>query len=331
VIPDLTVVTGKLKLKNPILLASGTAGYGSEISQFIDLNKIGGIVTKSISLNPRAGNPPPRIAETPSGMLNAIGLANVGLEKFISEKLPYLEQYDTAVICNIAASSVEEYVICTERLSSEKRVDAFEINISCPNVKEGGLIFGNDLDKVREVTERVRGATTKPVFIKLSPNVPNIADFAKAAVDAGADGVSAINTFVGAAIDINTRKPKLANVTGGLSGPAIRPLAIAKVLEIKRKHPEIEIIGIGGISNWKDAVEFMIAGASAVQLGTVNFVEPDSGERILEGLEQYCAEKKIERIRELTGSFIIIPPKAGQVNYPDQSGPPPKRGQAGEL
>lgn len=303
--PDLRAEVGGLKLRNPILLASGTVGYGNEISQFLDLNKIGGIVTKSISLNPRAGNPPPRIVETPSGMLNAIGLANVGLEKFISEKLPYLEQYDTAVICNIAASTIEEYVICTERLSDEKRVDAFEINVSCPNVKEGGLIFGNNLEKVTEVTERVRKGTKKPVFIKLSPNVPNIADFAKAAMEAGADGVSAINTFVGTVIDINTRKPKLRNVTGGLSGPAIKPLAVAKVLEIKRKHPATEIIGIGGISNWKDAVEFMIAGASAVQLGTVNFIEPDAGERILQGLATYCAEKNIRRISELTGSFII--------------------------
>lgn len=303
--PDLKVEVGGLKLRNPILLASGTVGYGNEISQFLDLNKIGGIVTKSISLNPRAGNPPPRIVETPSGMLNAIGLANVGLEKFISEKLPFLEQYDTAVICNIAASTVEEYVICTERLSDEKRVDAFEINVSCPNVKEGGLIFGNNLEKVTEVTEKVRRGTKKPIFIKLSPNVPNIADFAKAATDAGADGVSAINTFVGTVIDINTRKPKLRNVTGGLSGPAIKPLAVAKVLEIKRKYPRTEIIGIGGISNWKDAVEFMIAGASAFQLGTVNFIEPDAGERILQGLVSFCTEKNITRISDLTGSFII--------------------------
>ncbi|HPO56205.1 MAG: dihydroorotate dehydrogenase [Ignavibacteriaceae bacterium] len=281
------ITVGRLNLKNPVLLASGTVGYGNEIAEFLDLNKIGGIVTKSISLKPRAGNPPPRIVETASGMLNAIGLANVGLEKFITEKLPYLEQYDTAVICNIAASTVEEYVICTEQLAHQKRIDAFEINVSCPNVKEGGLVFGNNLEKVIEVTEKVRKATTKPLFIKLSPNVPNIADFAKGAVDAGADAVSAVNTFVGAAIDLRTRKPKLHNVTGGLSGPAIKPLAVAKVLEISRKHPEIDIIGIGGISNWKDAVEFILAGAKAVQIGTVNFVEPAAGIEIADGIREY--------------------------------------------
>jgi len=303
-IVDISVKLGGLELKNPVLLASGTVGYGNEISEFLDLNKIGGIVTKSISLKPRKGNPPQRIVETASGMLNAIGLANVGLDEFIKSKLPYLEKYDTKVIANIAASSVDEYVECAARLSEEKRVDALEINISCPNVKDGGLEFGNNINAVKFITSEVKKVATKPFFIKLSPNVPNIADFAIAAKESGADGVSAINTFVGTAFDINTRKPKIYNVTGGLSGPAIKPLALAKVFMIRKKS-DIPIIGIGGILNWKDVIEFLIAGSSAIQIGTVNFIQPDAAIQIIDGITRYCIEKEIKSIRELTGSYIL--------------------------
>ena len=301
---DLSVNVGGLKLKNPILLASGTVGYGHEIAEFIDLNKIGGIVTKSLSLKPRKGNPPQRIVETPSGMLNAIGLANVGVEAFITEKIPFLKQYDSALICNIAASSVDEYVECVHILTGEDTIKAFEINVSCPNVKEGGLEFGNDLNAVGRITEKVRMVTKKPVFIKLSPNVSRISDFARVVKENGGNAVSAINTLVGTSFDIITRKPKIKNITGGLSGPAIKPVALAKVLEIKR-NVDIPIIGIGGIMNWKDAVEMMIVGASAFQLGTVNFINPTSGIEILDGLNTFCEQNNIKNISEITGSYQI--------------------------
>ena len=301
---DLSVNVGGLKLKNPVLLASGTVGYGNEIAEFTDLNKIGGIVTKSVSLKPRKGNPPQRIVETPSGMLNAIGLANVGIEKFITEKIPFLKKYDTALICNIAASTVEEYVECVRILKDEDAIKAFEINVSCPNVKEGGLEFGNDLKAVGRITEKVKSVTDKPVIIKLSPNVSKISEFAKVVKQSGGDAVSAINTLVGTSFDINTRRPKIKNITGGLSGPAIKPVALAKVLEIKR-NSDIPIIGIGGIMNWKDAVEMMIVGASAFQIGTVNFINPNAGLEIISGLAEYCEKHNVKKISELTGSYQI--------------------------
>jgi len=301
---DLSVKIGSLELANPVLLASGTVGYGNEISEYIDLAKVGGIVTKSVSLYPRKGNPPNRITETASGMLNAIGLANVGLDEFIKNKIPFLENIGSTLICNIAASSIDEYVECTKTLDSIDTVKAFEINVSCPNVKDGGLIFGNDVNNVRIITEKVRAVTSKPIIIKLSPNTASIKDFAQAAKDEGADAVSAINTLVGTSFDIYTRKPKIKNITGGLSGPAIKPVALAKVLEISR-NVDIPIIGIGGISNWKDAIEFMICGASAVQLGTVNFVNPNAALQIKAGIERYCAEMGVENISELTASHIL--------------------------
>jgi dihydroorotate dehydrogenase (NAD+) catalytic subunit len=301
---DLSVNIGGLKLKNPVLLASGTVGYGNEISEFTDLNKLGGIVTKSLSLKPRKGNPPQRIVETPSGMLNAIGLANVGVEAFIKDKIPFLKKFDTTLICNIAASSVEEYVECVHILNDEETIKAFEINVSCPNVKEGGLEFGNDLKAVGRITDKVRNISRKPVIIKLSPNVSRISDFAKVVKENGGNAVSAINTLVGTSFDIYTRKPKIKNVTGGLSGPAIRPVALAKILEIKR-NTDIPIIGIGGIMNWKDAVEMMIVGASAIQIGTVNFINPNAGVEILNGLNSFCTDNSIKNISDLTGSFQI--------------------------
>lgn len=299
---DLSIEIAGLKFKNPILLASGTVGYGYEISQFLDLNKIGGIVTKSISLKPRKGNPPQRIVETASGMLNAIGLANVGVEEFLKDKIPFLKQYDTNIICNIAASTIEEYVECVKILTTEDAIHAFEINVSCPNVKEGGLIFGNDPDQVSTITAAVKAATSKPVFIKLSPNTARIADFAIRAKENGADAVSAINTLVGTAFNIWTRKPKIHNVTGGLSGPAIKPVALAKVFEISR-NCDIPIIGIGGISNSDDVLEFMIAGATAIQLGTINFVQPDAATKIVNGIINYCETMKINKLRSLTASY----------------------------
>lgn len=301
---DLSVSIGSLKLRNPIMLASGTVGYGNEISEFSDLNKLGAIVTKSLSLKPRKGNPPQRIVETPAGMLNAIGLANVGVEEFIKEKIPFLRNIDVPLICNIAASTIEEYVECISILDGEETIKAFEINVSCPNVKDGGLQFGNDKNAVGKVTSKVRAATKKPLIIKLSPNVSYISEFAQIVKDEGGDAVSAINTLVGTAFNIFTRKPKLFNVNGGLSGPAIKPVALAKVLEISRKV-KIPIIGIGGIMNWKDIIEFMIVGSSAVQIGTLNFIDPTAPEKMIKELEDYCIANNVNRISELTASYII--------------------------
>ena len=301
---DLSVTIGSLQLRNPIMLASGTVGYGNEISEFSDLNKLGAIVTKSLSLKPRKGNPPQRIVETPAGMLNAIGLANVGVEEFLKEKIPFIKKFDVPLICNIAASTVEEYVECTRILDSEETIKAFEINVSCPNVKDGGLQFGNDKNAVGNVTAKVRAVTNKPVIIKLSPNVSYISEFAQVVKDEGGDAVSAINTLVGTAFNIFTRKPKIFNVNGGLSGPAIKPVALAKVLEISRKV-DIPIIGIGGIMNWKDVIEFMIVGASAVQIGTLNFIDPTAPEKMIKELEDYCIANKVEKLSDLTASYII--------------------------
>jgi len=301
---DLEIQAGPLKFRNPILLASGTVGYGNEISQFTDLNKIGGIVTKSLSLKPRKGNPPQRIVETPAGMLNAIGLQNVGVEEFLKEKIPFLKKFDTRIICNIAASTIDEYVECTRILTSEETIYAFEINVSCPNVKEGGLQFGNDVKAVGKITGKVKAATKKPVIIKLSPNVSYISEFARVVKDEGGDAVSAINTLVGTSFNIFTKKPKLNNINGGLSGPAIKPVALAKVLEIHR-NVDIPVIGIGGVMDWKDVIEFMIAGASAVQLGTINFIDPSASVKILKDIEDYCCKTGVEKLSAVTGSYII--------------------------
>ena len=301
---NLSVKIGKLELKNPVLLASGTVGYGNEISQFTDLSKIGGIVTKSISLMPRKGNPPQRVVETTGGMLNAIGLANVGVEDFINNKIPFLKEIDSTVICNIAASSIEEYVECIRLLEDQEIIKAYEINVSCPNVKEGGIEFGHNLSALGSITNKVRSVTQKTVIIKLSPNVSRISDFAKVAKEEGADAVSAINTLVGTAFDIWTRKPKIKNITGGLSGPAIKPVALAKVLEISR-NVNIPIIGIGGIMTWQDAIEFIIAGATAIEIGTVNFINPSAGTQIIQGISDYCTKQSISNINEVTASYQL--------------------------
>jgi dihydroorotate dehydrogenase (NAD+) catalytic subunit len=301
---DLSVKIGTLELKNPVLLASGTVGYGNEISQFTDLSKIGGIVTKSISLKPRKGNQPQRIVETNGGMLNAIGLANVGVDEFIESKIPFLQKVKSTVICNIAASSVEEYVECVRLLEGQDTIKAYEINVSCPNVKEGGLEFGHNPSAVGTITGKVRGATNKPVIIKLSPNVSRISDFAKIVKSEGGDAVSAINTLVGTAFDIWTKKPKIKNITGGLSGPAIKPVALAKVLEISR-NVDIPIIGIGGIMNWQDAIEFMIAGATAIEIGTVNFINPNAGIEIIKGIFEYAVKTSVKDIKKIIASYQI--------------------------
>jgi dihydroorotate dehydrogenase (NAD+) catalytic subunit len=291
-----------LVFKNRVLVASGTFGYGDECAELIDLNSLGGIVTKSLSLKPRDGNPPPRIVETTGGMLNSIGLANIGVHRFVKEKLPFLRSFQTAVIANIAASSVDEYCAVLEVLETEGGVGGYEINVSCPNVKEGGLNFGTNASMIGEITGRLRKLTVKPLIIKLTPNVAHISEFAKAAEAAGADAVSVINTLIGMAINIKTRKPVLSTVTGGLSGPAIKPVALAKVYETSRAV-KIPVIGIGGIMTATDAVEFLLAGASAVQIGTANFVDPHAPIAVADGIVQFCNENGIEDVGALVGAL----------------------------
>lgn len=293
-----------VRFKNPLIMASGTFGYGLEYSELIDLNKIGGISVKGISLNEVQGNPMPRIMETHAGMLNAIGLQNVGVEKFVLEKLPKIKKYNTRIIANFWGKTVEEYIKVAEALDKED-VDLLEMNISCPNIKEGGIAFGTDPKMTFEVVSEVRKVVNnKPLIVKLSPNVSNISIFGRAVEDAGADAVSAINTLLGMSININTRRPFLSNVTGGLSGPAIKPVAIKMVYDLCRTI-SIPIIGIGGIMNYKDVIEFYLAGASAVQIGTANFVDPEIAVEIIEDLENYCNENSISNISQLSGGLII--------------------------
>lgn len=301
-VADLTIQIGSLQLKNPVLTASGTFGYGTEYADYMDTSKLGGIVTKTVTLHPRDGNPMPRIAETPGGMLNSIGLANVGVERFLEEKLPKLEGLDTAVIVNIAGNTAEEYGAVTEKIQEHPRVNAIEVNVSCPNVRQGGLAFGTDAAMLADVVRIVRRATKKTVIVKLSPNVTDIAAMAKSAVDAGADALSLINTLVGMAVDIHTRRPLIARTIAGLSGPAIRPVALAMVHKV-RKAVSVPLIGIGGIMSWKDAVEFLITGATAVQVGTLNFISPDGAVRVAEGIQQYCEENGIAKIGDLVGTL----------------------------
>ena len=291
-----------VELKNRVLVASGTYGYGDDCLDAADPGKLGGIITKSLSLKPRPGNPPVRVVETAGGMLNSIGLANIGVQRFVKEKLPFLSSVDTAVIVNIAASTIEEYCDVLGILEGEDGIDGFEINVSCPNVKEGGLTFGTNCTAVAEITRRLRAMTKKPLLVKLTPNVTHIAEFARAVEGEGADAVSVINTLIGMAIDIKTRKPVLSTVTGGLSGPAIKPVALAKVYETARAV-RIPVIGIGGITNAADALEFLIAGATAVQVGTANFIDPASGIKIAEGIGRYCDENGIPDVAGLVGSL----------------------------
>jgi len=298
---DLTVRIGNLHLKNPVMTASGTFGYGEEYAEFIDLSMLGAVVVKGLSLLPKEGNPPPRIVETASGMLNAIGLQNIGIERFIREKVPFLRTYDTNVIVNFFGDSVDEYVAAAERLSSVDGIHGLEMNISCPNKQAGWCIFGTDPRVTSEVVGAVRKATKLPLIVKLSPNVTDISLMAKVAADAGADALSVINTLTGMVIDIRTRRPKLANRTGGLSGPAIRPVAVRMVYEVYQAV-KVPIIGMGGIMHAEDALEFILAGASAVAVGTANFINPTATTDILEGIEAYMIEEKIGMVSTLTGA-----------------------------
>jgi dihydroorotate dehydrogenase (NAD+) catalytic subunit len=288
---------------NPVLTASGTCGYGLDMAELIDLNRLGGICTKGLSARPMRGNVPVRIVETHGGMLNAIGLQNIGARAFIDEKLPALRSYDTRIIPNVFGYTVDEYVEAIGILEEADGIDAYELNISCPNVKAGGESFANDPQLAAEVTTAVKRASRRPVFVKLSPNVTDIAVVARAVEDAGADALTLINTAVGMAIDIHTRRPRLANATGGLSGPAIKPIAVRCVFQASRAV-KIPVIGIGGVAAVEDAIEFIIAGASAVQVGTANFYDPTASMKIVDGLGEYCRLHGFESISALVGTVV---------------------------
>lgn len=303
----LSVSFAGLPLSNPVFLASGTSGYADELGEFMNLDTIGGLITKSITLLPRPGNPTPRIVETDAGMLNAIGLANIGVEAFIQEKVPILESLQTTVFVNVAGQSIGEYLAVIDRLAPLEAIDGFELNISCPNVREGGITFGTDPAQVEQITRQAKkAAANKPLMVKLTPSVTDIAVTARAAIEGGADALSLVNTFTAMAIDIESRKPVLANRTGGLSGPAIKPIAVYlvhKVYTEAARPAGIPLLGMGGIRTASDAVEFLLAGAAAVAVGTATFVQPDAAARILAGLETYCREHYISHISELTGGL----------------------------
>ena len=288
-----------IEMKNPVTVASGTFGYGREFSEFFDLSKLGGIITKGTSLKPRSGNKPTRVCETASGMLNSIGLQNPGVEYFAENDLPFLRKFDTAIIVNACGSTIDEYVeLC--KILNTLDIDGVELNLSCPNVKAGCMAFGNTYDGVKEVTSKVRKVLQKPLIVKLTPNVTNIAEIAKAVEDAGADGVSLINTLLGMKIDINKRKPVLANNTGGLSGPAIKPVAVRMVYQVAQAV-KIPILGMGGIINGEDAIEFMLAGASAISIGAGNFISPTTSIDTISQIEDYMRKNNIEDINEIVG------------------------------
>ncbi len=299
----LEVEIGRLRLRNPVMTASGTFGYGEEYAGFVDLDRLGAVVVKGLSLTPREGNPPPRIVETPAGMLNAIGLQNIGIERFLKERLPFLRRFDTPLVVNFFGDTVDEYVRAAERLSGVDGIHALEMNISCPNKQAGWSIFGTDPDVTHRVVGSVRRVTDLTLIVKLSPNVTDIALMARAAADAGADAVSLINTITGMAIDIRTRRPKLANVTGGLSGPAVRPIGVRMVWEVSRAVA-IPVIGMGGIVSAEDAIEYMLAGASAVAVGTASFLNPTAAIDVLEGIKEFMTDQGIEDVRSITGGLI---------------------------
>jgi len=302
--PDMGIELGPLKLKNPVMTASGTFGYGREFAPFMNLNRLGAIVVKGLSLQPSVGNRPPRIVETAGGMLNAIGLENVGLKAFAKDKLPFLRTLQTPVIVNIYGRSVAEYARLAAGLDALDGIGAVEVNISCPNVKAGGVAFGTNPKMAGRVVRTVRRKTSLPVIVKLSPNVTDIAAMARCVVDSGADIVSLINTITGMAIDVATRRPKLANVTGGLSGPAIKPVALRMVWQVA-STVAVPVIGIGGIASASDALEFLIAGASAVQVGTANFVNPAAAVGIVEEMERFLIRNRIARAKDMIGTLIV--------------------------
>ncbi len=290
---DLSVKIKDTIFKNPIMTASGTFGSGFEYNELFDVSQLGAIVTKACSLKPMKGNPPPRIIETPAGMLNAIGLQNEGVDNFVDNKLKGLKELGTPIIVNVAGHSLKDYVECAKIINTLPEIAGIELNISCPNVKEGGMAFGTCPNTAQEVVSKVREVVDKLLIVKLSPNVTSITDIAQAAINGGADALSLINTITGMAIDINKRKPILANITGGLSGPAVKPVALRMVWEVRQAFPEIPIIGMGGIQTWKDAVEFLIAGANALEIGTANFLKPDITLDIIKGIENYLEDNKI--------------------------------------
>ncbi len=298
--PDLSVRIGRLTLANPVMTASGTFGYAREFADLVNLHRLGAVAVKGISLEPRAGNPPPRVVETASGMLNAIGLENVGVDRFIAEKMPYLRSLSCKVIVNILGDSIEDYARLAEKLTGVEGIDALEINISCPNVKKGGVAFGTVPEMAATVTRAVKQATDLPVIVKLSPNVSDIVTMARAAAEGGADGLSLINTLIGMAIDARTRRPKLANIIGGLSGPAVKPVALRMVWQVA-SAVSIPVIGIGGIGTAEDAIEFLLAGATAVQVGTANFYNPCATEQIIDGIAAYLREHGERSVQDIIG------------------------------
>ncbi len=292
-----------IHFNNPVLTASGTFGYGQEFARLIDLNQLGGIVVKGISADPMPGNPPPRIYETEGGMLNAIGLQNVGAKRFLEEKLPFLRTLQARCVVNVFGYSTGDYVRCIEILNQGEGIDAYELNISCPNTRCGGMMYGSDPKLTGEVVSASKRAARRPLFVKLSPNVTDIAEFARASEAAGADGLTLVNTFVGMAIDVETRMPRISNVTAGLSGPAIKPVAVRMVYQAA-SAVKIPVMGIGGIATAKDALEFIIAGASAVQVGTANFYAPDTAVRVAEGIRAYCLRQRLN-LSDLVGSLRL--------------------------
>ncbi len=297
---NLKVNIGGLLLDNPIMTASGTFGYGEEFSDIIDLNRLGAIIVKGTTLNRREGNPYPRMAETPSGMLNAVGLQNKGVDYFIEQIYPRIRDYNCKIIVNVSGASIDDYIAVCEKLMPLERVDGIEVNISCPNVKQGGMAFGTTCEGAASVTKAVRKVYSKPMIVKLSPNVTDIASIAKAVEAEGADSVSLTNTFLGMAIDVEKQKPLLSTITGGLSGPCIRPIAVRMVWQVS-KAVNIPVIGLGGIMNGRDAIEFILAGATAVEIGTANFIEPDVTIKALEYIDDYCLRHGVEDINSLIG------------------------------
>ena len=297
---NLSFSIGDLHFKNPVLTASGTFGYGPEFDDFLDVSRLGGIIVKGTTIEPREGNPYPRMAETPAGMLNSVGLQNKGIEYFEKYIYPRIKSYETNIIVNINGSIIDDYVILAERINKLEKIPAIELNISCPNVKMGGMAFGTNLGSAREVTRSVRRVYSKKLIVKLSPNVTDIVEFAKVAEEEGADSVSLINTLLGMSVDIGRMRPALSTITGGLSGPAVKPVALRMVWQVAKKV-KIPVIGIGGIMTASDALEFFLAGASAIQVGTASFIDPQASIKILEGIEKYLSEKGFSDIREIVG------------------------------
>lgn len=293
-----------MKLRNPVTTASGTFGYGTEYTDFMDLGRIGGIFVKGTTLEPRQGNDYPRMADTPSGMLNAVGLQNKGVDYFVEQIYPVIKDYNTHMIVNVSGSTVEDYVACSEKLVGLEKIPAIELNISCPNVKEGGMAFGTSCSSAAQVTRAVRDVFPGTLIVKLSPNVTDITEIARAVEAEGADSVSLVNTFLGMAIDAENRRPKLSTVTGGLSGPCIKPIALRMVWQVYHAV-SIPVIGMGGICNWQDAIEFILAGATALQVGTYNFIDPSASVKIVEGIEEYLLRHQIDSVTDLIGALEI--------------------------